>query len=207
MPKKMSYVLLAVTAAAALGSVSRPLAGQGMARPGENMMTDAHVTVGYVANAPEQLVGFGVTEVGLPWAGWGAFADLKLTVGRASGEDTFIESMTAREAEEMGDVAFGEPEEAWTTVNFGLIRAVGPEVALYAGAGYSEETVYQEYDRQESGADRFYIVEDPRAGGDEVNLLGGLFFRAGRYLMFQMGGETAPAGFTAGASLVFPLSG
>lgn len=195
-------------AAALLSAGAAPLAGQGFVDTDESLVAGTHLGFGYVVNAPDQLIGFGLMTVGSKWAGWGVFADVKLTASRPSGEDHFTSDQTAADAEAMGDTPFGERMDDWTTVNVGVVRAVGHEVALYAGGGYARETVYQEYERQgDQGADRFYIVEDQRVSGNTVNLMGGLYFRATRTIMFQMGGETAPAGFTAGVSLVIPLGG
>lgn len=208
MLREKHAVLAAGLAALMVAGGSAALAGQGYRGSGQDMGAGTHLGFGYVVNAPEQLVGFEVMAVGSPWAGWGAFADAKFTHSSPSGEDIFMSGRTAAEALEMGDTPFGQPDEAWTTVNVGVVRAVGPEVALYAGGGYSQQTVYQEFQRQgEIGADRFYIVEDVEASGDRVNLLGGFYFRAMRNLMFRLGAETAPAGFTAGVDFVLPLGG
>lgn len=175
--------------------------------PEESYLLSTHLSVGYVINAPDQLVGFSASTAGPMWSGWGLYADFKFSVANPDGEDNYVEDRTATEAEQLGDQRFGQPESAWNTVNVALVRAVAHEVALYAGGGYSQETVYREYfdDQQNRGEQGFYTVEDEREGGDVLNLMGGVLFRTSKHLIFQIGGETAPAGFTAGAAVAFPL--
>lgn len=192
----------------AMGSAS-PASAQWAGDPDESYVASTHLAVGYVANAPDQLVGFSAMTVGSLWSGWGLYIDVKFTPNSPEGDDEFDATMTAAEAESLGDLTFGNPDRIWTTVNAAVVRAVADEVAVYAGAGHSREKVYQEYEDPdgERGIQGFYIVEDERLSRKTVNLLGGLFFRAGRHFSFQIGAETAPAGFTAGVGLVFPLGG
>lgn len=208
MTHETTSALAGLAGAFLISAVLSPLAGQVPGDPGRSFQAGTNLGLGYVVNAPEQLLGFTVMTVGSSWSGWGAFADVKLAVDRVSGDDAFRESSTATEAIGMGHQRFGEPEEEWTTFNVGLVRALTDDVAAYLGGGYSEQTVYQEFDQGASaGIDRFYIVEDDRFGGNEVNILGGLYLRVSRVIAFQFGGETAPAGFTAGVSLMVPLGG
>lgn len=207
MQNKIRFVL-SVFVAAFLASVTfSPLTGQRAVNPEQSFVAGTHLGVGYVMNAPDQLVGLTAFTVGSKWSGWGAFADAKFTSDRPTGDDDFREDMTAAEAEAMGDERFAEPDEVWETVNVGLVRAVSHDVAIYAGAGYSNQTVYQEYVESETGPDRFYTVEDDRVGGNTVNVMGGLYFRVGRVITFQFGGETAPGGFTLGVNFMIPVSG
>lgn len=206
--KTMSALPVLMGAILATALVS-PLAGQGMSDPDRSFVVGTHLGLGYVVNAPDQLAGFTAFTVGSKWSGWGAFADVKFTVDRPTGEDNFTEERSAEEAEGLGDEAFGDPDEVWTTFNAGLVRALSDEVAVYGGAGLSDQTVYQEYvdEDGERGRNGFYVVEDERVGGSQVNVLGGLYFRFSRVITFQFGGETAPTGFTAGVSLMVPLGG
>lgn len=212
MPKSFLTAALVLVGLFLLSTTGSPAEGQRVGQefvdPDESFLASRFVSVGYVVDAPDQLVGFGVSTVGSMWSGWGLYADVKFSVATPESEDNFTEARTASEADQLGDQRFSELESAWNTVNLALIRAVTHEVALYAGAGYSQETVYREYfdDQIERGIQGFYTVEDERQGGDTVNMLGGLLFRATRHLMFQFGGETAPAGFTAGVNLVFPFA-
>ena len=195
-----------VTAAVMYTSATTAASAQQMVDPARSYLASSYLGLGYVVNAPEQLLGFGASLGGEMLSGWGVYADVKLPVDRASGEDIFVESETAADARARGDDPFGEPDEAWTSFNVALVRALGHDVAVYAGAGYSDREVYQEFAREdERGPDRFYIVEDVQAGGESVNVLGGFFFRASRVIAFQVGGETAPAGFTAGVTFLVPL--
>lgn len=207
MPNKTIYALRMLTAALLLATISSAVPAQETEHPEESFFVSSHISLGYVVNMPEQLVGFTTMAVGLPWPGWGAYADVKLPADRGSGEDNFTTTRTAAEAEALGDLRFGEPEPAWDSVNLGLVRALVNEVAVYAGAGYSRQAVYQEYfdEQRERGMNGFYTVEDDRVGGDTLNLMAGLYLRASSAVMFQFGVESAPSGFTAGVHLVLPL--
>lgn len=206
--KTMSALPVLMGAILATALVS-PLAGQGMSNPDRSFVVGTHLGLGYVINAPDQLAGFTAFTVGSKWSGWGVFADVKFTVDDPTGEDNFTEERSAADAEALGDEAFGDADEVWTTFNAGLVRALSDEVAAYAGAGLSDQTVYQEYVDEDAdpGLDAFYVVEDERVGGGQVNVLAGLYFRFSRIVTFQFGGETAPTGFTAGVSLMVPLGG
>lgn len=186
---------------------SAQLRSQEVTDPDESFLASTHLSIGYAVNAPEQLVGVSASTAGSKWSGWGLYADYKLSVATPEGDDSFTEDLTVAEAKERGYLLYTQPESAWNTVNVALVRAVAHEVALYGGAGYSHETVYREYvdETRAPAPESYYTVEDESEGGDAVNVMGGLLFRASRHLIFQVGGETAPAGFTAGASAVFPI--
>ncbi len=77
---------------------------------------------------------------------------------------------------------------------------------IYAGAGVAVRTRYREY-RDPEGERGFLgllLVEAPDEQWTTVNGLGGGFLRMSRWLDFQFGLETAPRGFTVGASVRIP---
>lgn len=189
---------------------SSPAGAQGLGAPQEGFTEQTYATLGYVVNAPDQMLGVSAMTVGSMWGGWGLYADAKLTRDTPEGEDSFDPTMTA------GDVASQFPqdelfqeESAWRSLNGAVVRAVSPEFAVYAGAGVTRETAYDEYqsDERQGTADAFYWVEDEAASATEANFLGGAILRASRNLLFHFGGEANPGGFTIGASLGLPLGG
>lgn len=204
---KTTFVIAALTGLFLLASAPAPASAQSAGASGAGYLDSTLLGVGFVANAPDQLVGFGVTTIGFPASAWGVHVNMKISTGSPGRRDNFTEERTAEEAEALGDTRFGSVDGAYTSVNLAVVRALGDDVAAYAGAGFTRETVYQEFEDPdgERGMLGFYTVEDRRLGGDTVNLVGGLFLRAGRAVSFQIGGETDPAGFTVGASLVFPI--
>ncbi|UCC84105.1 MAG: hypothetical protein JSW46_04015 [Gemmatimonadota bacterium] len=166
-----------------------------------------HWAVGYVVNAPTQLVGFGGVTFGPHLAGWGVYVDAKFTLDSPKGESNFDPSLTPEEVENLwGDLVF-EERSIWTTVNIALVRVVSDGVALYAGGGYSHEDAYIRYfdETGERGEFGWYWVKDDNASGDRVNLMVGAWLRLLPRMMVQFGGETNPPGATVGLTIVLPF--
>jgi hypothetical protein len=160
--------------------------------------------VGYVANAPDLLAG-GSAYVVL--RGVGLYVDAKIDVDSPTRDDTFLESLTAREVEDQVEGArFRDTRDSWRGFNVAVVRPVNPSLMLYAGIGYAERNVYREYrDPQgELGVLGILTVEDPEGQETKVNGLVGAFLRVSRLVSVQTGFESTPAGFTVGASLRLP---
>jgi hypothetical protein len=100
-----------------------------------------------------------------------------------------------------------EERSDWSSFNLALVYAITGELLVYGGAGYSKEEHYREYfdDTQTRGDLGFYWVSDPENSGSRVNVLGGLFFRLARVVMFQAGLQSAPMSANAGVMLAFPI--
>lgn len=163
-------------------------------------------SIGYVVNAPDQMLGVGTMFLGPPLGSWGLYVDAKFSTNDATERLGYDPAMGVDEAEQFGDAYFSD-ESNWTSVNVGAVRAVTGSFALYAGVGYSREKAYREYfdlarERGESG---FYWVDDDGQSGSRVNVFGGALMRVMGNLMFQLGGELAPRGFTVGAAYAFPF--
>lgn len=169
--------------------------------------TTPHWVIGYAANIPDQLLGFSGLVLGPQLGGWGIYVDVKRTTDSPADRSDFEPSLTAEEVDnQFGDFRFSD-QSAWTTVNVAAVRVLKETFAVYAGAGYSKETAYARYQDPTftRGVAGFYWVEDDRESGNRINFIGGAWFRATSLLMLQLGGETAPAGFTMGAGLVLPI--
>lgn len=201
----------AVLLMAAVGLLApAELEAQARIGSGEGFTGATYVSAGYVVNAPNQRLGFSLMTVGSSWGGWGLYVDAKKTTGSPEGEATFDPTRTATDvaANTPQDQLFVE-ESAWRSLNGAIVRALGSEFAVYAGGGVTEETAYDEYRDwdQRTTADAFYWVEDEVSGGTEANVLGGVFFRATRNLIFQAGAEANPPGFTVGVAVGLPVDG
>lgn len=163
--------------------------------------------IGYVTNAPRLLAGAGGYAVFPLWGGLGVYLDAKFDVGGPSREDSFESTLTAGE---VGDQVPGAEvvgtEDSWQSFNVALVRPLTPAFMLYLGAGYATRTHYREYRDPEGelGQVGIFWVEVPDEQSNTVNGLFGAFLRMGRPLDFQFGFETAPRGFTVGASLRLP---
>ncbi len=171
------------------------------------LRNSGYLGVGYVASIPEAFVGF--TVLGLTprvLGGTGLYADVKFTP-KAPRDPYFDPSITVDQAQNQFNDFLVEQRSTWLTVNLALVYAATPELGLYGGAGYSRERHYREYfdNSQTRGFDGFYWVADPASSGNRVNALGGILLRAGRNVLFQVGGEAQPRGADVGVMLVLPL--
>lgn len=156
--------------------------------------------VGYVVNAPQQLLGFGTGVVLSRLGGFGVYVDAKLTHDSPARDSGFLENMTPQEAMDRGDIFFKD-DSAWTTVNIAVVKGISEELALYLGAGPSWRTFYSQFEETppaELSPLGLYWVEDEVRSEVHANVIAGGFFRMGNRVVFQFGAGTAPAGFTAG---------
>jgi hypothetical protein len=175
-------------------------------RVGASLRAAPHVGIGYVASVPITALGFsGLFITPKLLRGGGVFADVKLTTSSPGKSPYFLPGVTVEQAA----VTFGdrlyEQKSDWTTVDVGVVYAVTGEFALYGGAGYSKETHYREYfdDTQTRGNLGFYWVADPGSSGTRINGLGGALLRLSRFLMFQLGVQSAPTAANVGMTLTF----
>ena len=170
-----------------------------------DMRNSSRVGVGYVVNIPNTFVGF--TALGMTpklFGGAGVYADVKFTTSSPGSDLYYLSGISVQQAEgTFGDQFFREQSD-WLSINFALVYALGRELAVYGGAGYTRERRYREYfdDSQSRGELGFYWISDSAASGNRVNLLGGAFLRLGRSVMFQMGVEAQPKGATVGVMFV-----
>ncbi|MGH7476486.1 MAG: hypothetical protein ACRELD_09370 [Longimicrobiales bacterium] len=166
----------------------------------------SRVGIGYVANAPDLLAGGGAYAIFPLLGGLGVYVDAKFDVDSPGSEDTFTREITREQAEAFGDLTF-QVQDSYRSFNAALVRPLSPTFTLYAGAGYAQWSRYYEYrdPSQERGFAGFYWVEEPDEAGSRLNLLGGAFMRISRWIDIQVGLESAPRGFTVGASVPLTL--
>jgi len=156
--------------------------------------------VGYVVNAPHQLLGFGTMATFQELGGFGIYVDAKFSIDSPARDRAFIGGMTPEDVEQEPNVIFFRDDSAWTAVNVALVKGLSEELALYAGAGYSQRREYTEYldENQELGEFGRFWIRDSARDETHTNFIGGAFFRVSNRIVFQFGVEAAPAGFTAG---------
>jgi hypothetical protein len=159
--------------------------------------------VGYVANAPQQLLGFGTGLMVPGLRGFGVYTDVKITTDSRARERGFIATLTPDEALALEDIPFRD-DSAWATVNLAVVRGITEELAVYLGGGAAWRTIYSQFfdETGERGELGHYWVKDEDRSQVHANILAGAFFRMGNRLVFQFGAETAPAGFSAGMHLL-----
>jgi hypothetical protein len=184
------------------------LAGQLITPGGAHLRNSTYVGVGFVANVINSVPG--VSALALTpeiLGGAGVYADVKFSTSSPENDPYLLTGVTPDEAElTFGDLHYDE-KGVFLSVDLALVYAVLPELGIYAGAGYTREERYIEYqdDSQTRGEFGFYWVADTAESGDRVNLLGGALFRFASRLLFQVGMESQPLGVTLGAVIAFPL--
>ncbi len=205
----LTFVRSSLCACAAVSVLlSGEARAQGLGAYETHFQNSTYFSVGYVANAPRQMIGAGVIFMTPKLLGGGGFSvTFKMSHDDPSREQGFEQGVTREQAEEVfGDFRFRD-RNRWIGGTVAFTRPVGEELALYLGAGYSQETQYAQYEdlTRERGLFGLYWIQDgePR---DRVNLVGGLLMRMGPRIIFVMGVETAPRGVTAGVQLALVTS-
>jgi hypothetical protein len=192
---------LAIAAAACVASVS---SAQAQVAGRADFSNARYYTLGYVVNAPQVLIGAGATL--LNPTGIGFFANVRVSNDSPGGRSNFMPGVTVDQAlNEFGDFFFKD-ESRWLVLSGGLTRVISPELAVYAGAGLARREYYREFEdpARVRGEFGYYWIEDTEFSGDYLNLLGGLFFRAGRNLVMQLGVDSEPRGMTIGVHIGLP---
>lgn len=166
------------------------------------------VGVGFVASAPHEFLGLSAHAVSpRVLGGLGIYVDAKMGNDSPRDEPDFDPDLTAEEVEDLYADQLFEERSDWRSVNVALVRPVLPELMVYAGAGYSDESRYRQYydPGEDRGLQGFYWVEDPENSGGRMNLLAGAMFGVSQNVFIQFGVETRPRGVTVGASYSLPL--
>lgn len=197
--------LSAVLALAAVGALAAPAASQTAGPP---PLSRTQFGVGFVANAPDAILG-GSAYVLLPTAGGiGIYVDAKFDNADPSGELGFDARYTSRQvAGELGGV-FVKREASWRSVNAAVIRPLTPSFMAYVGGGIAYATYYDLFanvpPEVDAGHGGVVWAESPDDEGSVGNLMFGVMLRMTSRLTTQFGYETNPKGVTAGISLRLP---
>ncbi|HEU0300165.1 MAG TPA: hypothetical protein VFR37_11940 [Longimicrobium sp.] len=167
------------------------------------------VGIGYLANVPNQFVGGSAHVLLDVFGGVGLYVDAKFDPESPEDSEGFIDSLTVAEVEENFNDQFFSEEGSWTSFNVAVMKALGPQFVVYAGAGWADAKQYVEFldSDRDLGESGFYWVRDEENSGGEVNVMGGAMFQLTSNIAFQVGAESAPGGFTVGASYLIPLGG
>lgn len=175
-------------------------------QPDPGLRGRTHIGGGYVVNLPGQMLGFNAVMISPALRNWGVYADFKKILESRMDEISYDPDMTVEEAEGFGDRLM-ETESEWQTLNVGIIRVVSPALALYVGAGRSEESVVRRYFDQTAtrGVLGTYWIDDSEASGTRINGMAGGWFRMLPSFLVQFGVETKPRGATVGISYILPI--
>jgi hypothetical protein len=163
--------------------------------------------IGYIANAPEAMVGGGGYVILPVRGGIGLFVDAKFDISNPSGERGYDPAVTASRIRDEVGGEFIKEEESWWSANVGLLRPVTPFLMVYGGGGFARMTLFELYEVDpESGVGEGGVVwaEDPGAEETRVNFMAGIIMRLTARVSTHFGVETQPRGLTVGASLRIP---
>jgi len=194
------FALLAMVTFLANAS-PRPLAAQASI----DFSSGSSLMVGYTAKPPEQMFGGGAIFLpGGAFDGWGVLVDARFASNRPPSEE-LEPGRTPEQAFQEGDL-FVNNRSSWRGFHVALVRSIGPELALYAGGGRAEETVYSQYTYERVVGEivefgRYWLdLEDQ--GRTEPSFVVGALYRMGSRVGLQMGLQTAPRGFAVGGYLL-----
>ena len=171
-------------------------------------MDRVHFGIGFVANAPNQMVGAGGYVLLPLLGGIGLYVDWKGDIESPADDRAFDKGLTA--AEVVADPRYAGTnyvtrETSWRrSFNVALVRPLNPFLMVYGGAGYAQGELYALYDVPQGNIGRALWVRDPEGDEDRVNMMFGFILRMLPMISTQIGIETQPRGVTAGMSLRLP---
>ena len=182
------------------------LAGQPAAAQGP---TQPHVGIGYVANAPDVMLGVVAYVVWPALGGIGLYVDAKFPGSDPSGSKDFEAGLTPDQV--VGQVAgvnFRKSEASWQSFSVAVIRPLNPSLMVYGGLGRFEKTEYYLYEADPETTDLgragVFWVEAPEGAETGVSIMVGALMRLSSVISTQFGYETRPRGVTVGLSLRLP---
>ena len=177
-------------------------------------LTRAHFGIGYVANAPDALLGGAlylvVPKFGPITGGIGLYVDAKFDVDDPTDGRGFNSSVTVKDILNDPDrerAEFIRSETTAYSVNLAVVRPITPFLMAYAGGGMARRTQYELYNVTQDdpvGVGGIVWAENPEAEDTLVNLMAGILMRMTPSVTAHFGFETQPKGLTAGLSLRLP---
>lgn len=194
-------------AAAAVLAAAAPARAQIGVPGAQARVMEPRFGIGYVVNMPNQYAGASVHVLTEFMGGFGVYVDAKFDTSSPEDEEGYLDSLTAAEVDDrIGDQLF-HSDASWKSVNVAIMRAVGPQFAVYAGAGLSNGTQYRQYldETGTMGEFGYYWVRDEATSGSKVNVLFGGMFQLTRAFGFQLGFDTQPRGIALGVSYLVPM--
>ncbi|MCK5050971.1 MAG: hypothetical protein KAS53_04490 [Candidatus Cloacimonetes bacterium] len=159
----------------------------------------------YVANIPEQLLGFSITKTTPKKIGF--YLDLKCSLPMYVGADDFYDDISVDEAEFVLFDYLLEVDDSWLSVNAGLTKVLSKHVVFYCGLGFSTRNRYQQYKDEFGilGDEGEYWIENKSKFKQEINAFSGLIVNIGSGWTIQFGPESQPDGFSIGFGKIIDL--
>lgn len=192
-------------AVAALGAMA-PAAAAQIRTP--EPLTRTQFGVGFVANAPDAVLG-GSAYVLLPVAGGiGLYVDAKFDSSNPSGELGFDGRYTSLQVRTDLGGQFVKREASWRSMNVAVVRPINPSFMAYVGGGIATASYYDLFSNVpidvDVGHGGVVWAESPEEEESAANFMFGIMLRLSSRITTQFGYESRPKGVTAGASLRLP---
>ena len=171
----------------------------------ETFKSTDHYIFGYVANIPEQLLGFSFTKTSPKKIGF--YLDLKCSLPMYVGADDFYDDISVNEAEYVLFDYLLDVDNSWFSVNAGLTKTLSKHVVFYCGFGFSTRNRYQQYEDELGilGDEGEYLIENKSKYKQEINAFSGLIVTIGSGWTIQFGPESQPDGFSIGFGKLIDL--
>lgn len=157
--------------------------------------------LGYAVNIPNQYLGFtlGFTRPKT----WGIFLDYKMDYYNLT-ISPYLYDYTPEYVEQYytADTLI-DSYDSWATVNAGITKPISDHLCAYLGLGLSFHKAYLQYYEpyKNMGDNGYYWINDDANSAVNLNVSGGVYYKFGRYLYLQLGGEIRPLGLVAGLGL------
>jgi len=179
---------------------TRPAGGQELDR--------VHFGLGFVANAPNQMVGVGGYVLLPHLGGIGLYVDGKGDIDSPAEDRAFEKDLTVAEVvtdPRYAGTRYLKKETSWRrSFNVALVRPLTPFLMVYGGTGYAQGERFALYDVPQGEVGRALWLRDPEADEDRLNMMFGFILRIHPMASSQVGIETQPRGVTVGLSLRLP---
>ena len=155
-----------------------------------------HSFIGYTTNIPNQFLGFSIFSTHP--RNIGLYLDMKGPFGFRSESDDFYENISVNKAENIFGDSKISTDDDWLTMNIGITKVILNKMLLFIGAGYSDNTHYnQYYDEYEIlGSNGKYWIE--RKSNSGVNFFGGSMFIVSDKIILQFGASSFPSSLILG---------
>ena len=203
----LSICVVATLALAAFGAGTASAQQVAPEQRGPQPLSTTQYGIGYVANAPDLMVGGGAYVLSPRWGGVGLYVDAKFAVADPTSDRGFDASVTSKQVANMVGGKFLGSESSWKSFNVAVMRPLTSSLVAYAGGGVAQMTQYDLYNidpQSPVGVSGVVWAENPDAAETRVNLMVGVLMRLTGRISAHFGYETQPDGVTVGASLRIP---
>lgn len=163
-----------------------------------NFKSKELIIFGYVANIPQELLGFNFIKVSRQ--DFGFYIDLKAGLPMRAGADDFYDNISVNQAENIFGDRLIKKDDNWFSMNAGITKVISNHLAFYGGLGFSSYSEYRQYKDEFEilGDDGEYWIENDDKSKTTLNALGGVIIQIDPRWIMQIGAEAQPTGISIG---------